>query len=146
MTSIVAIDLSRQHTFDTSSMAEWRSLCAARHSVLLEGPDGPMEAALVRLTPYLGQTVAWKRPGAPFEPPIGKCRALVLQDVGALDRGEQARLLAWLDDPSRRPQVIATTAYPLFPLVACGRFDEGLYYRLNVMLLHVDDVSFRSPT
>jgi hypothetical protein len=120
-------------------MVEWRSLCAERHSVLLEGPDKAMKAALVRLTPHLSEPVAWARPGARFEPPIGECGALVLQDVGALDFGEQARLLAWLDDPSRRPQVIATTVYPLFPLVACGRFDEVLYYRLSVMLLHVDD-------
>jgi transcriptional regulator of aromatic amino acid metabolism len=33
---------------------------------------------------------------------------------------------------------VCTTARPLFGLVVGGLFDVDLYYRLNVMLLHVD--------
>jgi hypothetical protein len=33
---------------------------------------------------------------------------------------------------------VCTTARPLFGLVVSGLFDVDLYYRLNVMLLHVD--------
>ena len=37
-----------------------------------------------------------------------------------------------------RKQVVATTAHPLFPLIARGLFDEVLYYRLNITLMRID--------
>jgi Sigma-54 interaction domain len=62
----------------------------------------------------------------------------VLQNIAALDRPDQARLRVWLDDPTRRTQVVSTTAYPLFPLVDCHVFDATLYYRLNLVRFCVD--------
>ena len=46
-------------------------------------------------------------------------------------------LLTWID-ASPDVQIVSTTAYRLFALVARGRFDAALYYRLNVILLNVD--------
>jgi len=72
----------------------------------------------------------------PLELPTGECGALVLGNVCALDRHEQAALLRWLD--VGRKQVVSATAQPVFPLIARGLFDEALYYRLNVMRLSID--------
>jgi transcriptional regulator of acetoin/glycerol metabolism len=72
----------------------------------------------------------------PLELPTHGCGALVLRNVGALDRYEQAALLRWLD--GERKQVVSTTAHPLYPLVARGLFDEALYYRLSVLRMTID--------
>ena len=72
----------------------------------------------------------------PLVLPTDACGALVLQNVCALDRHEQAALSRWLD--ASRKQVVATTVDPLFQLVARGLFDEALYYRLNTMLMRID--------
>jgi len=72
----------------------------------------------------------------PLELPTDECGALVIRNVSALDRHEQAALLRWLEGD--RKQVVATSVDPLFPLIARKRFDEALYYRLNVMLLRID--------
>jgi sigma54-dependent transcription regulator len=105
--------------------------------VLLEGPAASTDAVLRLLAPHLRGPVMWKTRGVPFDVPAGDIGALILQDVDGLSAHEQSRLLTWID---ARPdaQIISTTAYRLFGLVARGRFDAALYYRLNVILLNVD--------
>ena len=118
------------------STPEWVSLCAGGCNVLLEGSDESTESAVLFLAPYLCAPVVWKPPHAPFALP-SQCGALVLQNVAALSRQEQAELLRWLENSTVRTQVVSTTVQPLFPLVDRGLFDEALYYRLNVILLCV---------
>jgi hypothetical protein len=145
VTGIVNVALSQPRTLGVGSMLEWCSVCAARQNMLLEGPAAWTEAVLFLLEPHLRTPVAWRRPRAPFALPTGECGALVLENVAALGGGEQARLLAWLDDPSHRTQLVSTTPRALFPLVMRGLFDETLYYRLNVLLLQVDARDQRGP-
>ena len=138
---MVDVDVSEPQSSSLPSMAEWRSICASRHNVLLEGPQACTEAVLHLLKPYLDKPVTLKRSGAPLELHTAKRGALVMHDIGAFSGLEQDRMLGWLDDPQSRAQVVCTTTEPLFPLVARGLFDETLYYRLNVILLQLT----RSP-
>ena len=138
---IVDVDVSEPQSSSLPSMAEWRSICASRHNVLLEGPLACTEAVLHLLKPYLDKPVTLKRSGAPLELHTAKRGALVMHDIGAFSGVEQDRMLEWLDDPQSRAQVVCTTTEPLFPLVTRGLFNETLYYRLNVILLQLT----RSP-
>jgi len=108
------------------------------HNMLLEGPEASTGAVLRLLVPRLCEPVVWKRGGEPFARPTGEIGTLILEDASNLDRDGQAQLLQWLDDVNPRPRIVCTTARPLFGLVESGLFDVDLYYRLNVMLLHVD--------
>ena len=110
----------------------------AHHNMLLEGPEASTGAVLRLLVPRLCEPVVWKRGGEPFARPTGEIGTLILEDASNLDRDGQAQLLQWLDDVNPRPRIVCTTARPLFGLVESGLFDVDLYYRLNVMLLHVD--------
>ena len=105
--------------------------------MLVEGPEASIQAALELLTPYLREPVTWLQRGIPQALPAGRSGALVVQNIAAMDRQDQARLRVWLDDPAHRSQVVSTSAYPLFPLVDCGLFDAQLYYRLNVVRFSV---------
>jgi hypothetical protein len=121
-----------------ASTPEWRSVCTRYHCMLLEGPEFVTETVLSFLSPHLRTPVIWTHKQLPREFPAGPCGALVLRDVVALGRKEQARLRGWLDDPRGPTQVVSTTEDPLFPWVARGHFDEVLYYRLNVIRLCVN--------
>ena len=121
-----------------ASTHEWRSVCTRHHCMLLEGPDDVTETVLLHLKPHLRTPVVWTRSQLPRDFPAGQCGSLVLRNVAALGRKEQARLLGWLDAPHGPTQVVSTTAHPLFSSVARGRFDDVLYYRLNVIRLCVD--------
>jgi len=134
MLDITGLDSAPLLEFSLSCTAEWRS---PQHNVLLEGPETSTEATLRLLAPHLRAPVIWKPRGAPFEPPTSDVGALILEDVDGLSWDEQTRLLAWID-ATPHAQVVSTTAHSLFTLVARGRFDVALYYRLNVVLLDVN--------
>jgi hypothetical protein len=115
---------------------EWRSVCAWRHNVMLEGPAQATDNLLRLLGPHLHAPAVRTCGRVPLALPAVGCGALVLHDVSALDSREQAALASWLD--AGGTQVVSTTAHPLLPMIADGVFDEALYYRLNVMLLSID--------
>jgi hypothetical protein len=78
------------------------------------------------------------RTGEPLVlPPAARARTLILQDVGALTRADQHRLLDWLDRAAGRTQVVSTTPASLWPRVQSGAFIDRLYYRLNTVCMDV---------
>ena len=87
------------------------------------------------LVPFLSEPIVWRRPGEALELGAGPFRTLIVEDVGALDAEEQTRLGGRLDGARRPVQVLSTNREALFSLVTRGRFDEPLYYHLNVVLL-----------
>jgi DNA-binding NtrC family response regulator len=63
---------------------------------------------------------------------------LLLREVHALgtaDQAEVARVVGAPGEarPTNAPRIISTTSVSLFDRVRKGAFDEGLFYRLNVM-------------
>ena len=124
-------------TPDTVYETEWRSLRTRPCNLLLEGSEAATTAMVLQLRPHLRAPIVWKQRGASLLLPAGEGDTLILQDVASIGPSEQQRLLKWLDEMARPVQIVSTTETPLFPLVARGRFDSALYYRLNVMLLHV---------
>ncbi len=107
-----------------------------QHTAILAGPEHATESLLLLLQPSLRAPTIWKRAPTPLELPTDESGALVLRNLSALERDEQAALLRWLD--TDRVQVVSTTVDPLFPLIAQGLFDEALYYRLNTTLMRID--------
>jgi hypothetical protein len=105
--------------------------------VLLEGPVAATDAVLLLLQPHIREPILWNRPQAPLNLPSGETHALILREAAALSGDDQRRLLEWLGGAGAGTQIVSTTERPLFTLVADGLFDRALYYRLNVMLLHV---------
>ena len=128
---------------DPSLLLEFSLRCTAErrhphHNMLLEGPEASTAAVLRLLVPRLCKPVIWKRRGEPFELPTCEIGTLILEDVSNLDAVGQTQLLRCLNDVNPRPRIVSTTVHPLYGLVVTGLFDANLYYRLNVMLLHVD--------
>ena len=120
------------------SATHLRYATIAQHSIMLEGPAVSIDAMLSILAPYLREPVTWNPPGTRLRLPADGCGALVLQNVSGLNRIDQARLLAWLNDPAHQTQIISTTVSPLFPKVWANQFDAALYYRLNVVRCPLD--------
>ena len=121
---------------ELTTTPEWHSVSSRQHNAILQGPEHATERLLLLLQPYIRTPAIWTRAPLPLDPPTYECGALVLRNVRALDRREQAALSRWLD--AERRQVISTTTHPLFPLVEAGLFDQELYYRLNIVLMRID--------
>ena len=135
VTSVADVGLSQALPPELISTPEWHSVCNRWHNAMLEGPERVTEGLLLLLAPYLRAPALWKRAPTPLELPTGECGSLVVRNISALDKDGQAALLRWLE--TGRKHVISTTAHPLFPLTACGLFDEALYFRLNVMRVSI---------
>lgn len=113
---------------------DWQLLVTARPNTLLEGPCEATDAIVGEAMEWLAEPHAtWGGAAASSTRPA----TLVVRSVSALDQDQQQALLAWLDAPGNRMQVISTTIDPLYPLVSRGAFLANLYYRLNVLLLDV---------
>ena len=133
MTAAVAID----DTLMNPNEPEWRILRAHRLNVLLEGPAIATTAVLRLLQPHLPEPIRWHQPRRALRFPSVETGALILKDVTALSLDDQRRLLEWIVRTGSQTQIVSTTDRPLFALVTRGLFDEALYYRLNLMLLHI---------
>ena len=137
MNAALIADLSRLRRLAPDCATEWDSVNTAHLNVLLEGTRRATEMAVVLMKPHLKKPFFWRRPGEAFEVHCGRRGTIILEDVATLSSDEQVKLRSWLDESRPPVQIVATTTSPLYPLVESGRFDGGLYYRLNVMLLRV---------
>jgi Sigma-54 interaction domain len=117
-------------------------LRAMRPNILIIGRNDAVDPAVMALVGELPGTVSYVAPNAP--PPEEQsgddAGMLIVPDVAALSAERQHEWLAWLNDPdARRPQIVATSPVPLYPMVVKETFLEALYYRLNTILLDVQD-------
>ena len=96
-----------------------------------------LDAAIDRLFQFLRAPVHKCVLPGPLSLPSGCAGTLVLRDVAALDGEQQQQLLEWLDENAGRVQVVSATERTLFAEVERGRFNAGLYYRLNTVLEEV---------
>ena len=123
-------------------LSEVRALLRTAHAnVLLIGSEAAVVDILEALRPNCQQPVETCETGSfmALSPP-SQAGTLILRDVGNLTHEGQRRLMEWLDDNARdRIQVIATNASALWPLVRDGSFADALYYRLNVIYIHLTD-------
>jgi hypothetical protein len=111
---------------------DWSVLRTSDANVLVSGSREATRAFVVAAIRHLNGPVYQPSSGdaLPIAPAGG---TMILQDVDALDRVQQQRLLRWLDEPrSGRMQVISVSATRLYDLVKAGTFLDALYYRLNV--------------
>jgi hypothetical protein len=106
-----------------------------RPNVLLIGPTRVVDSAVNCLVMGAGAPVWFWTPAQPIQ--RAERAIVVIRDAGILAPREQAAWLEALDRPlCERPlQVIATNSFAIFPLVQRGLFLDGLYYRLNSMLV-----------
>jgi Sigma-54 interaction domain len=116
---------------------EWRMLRAIRPNILVIGAADFVESTVSAIVAELPGPVSYLRPNAP--PPVMEhAEMLVMPDVGSLSEDRQREWLTWLSEMDvRRPQIVATSGVPVYPLVKKEQFSGTLYYRLNTILLDV---------
>jgi hypothetical protein len=119
------------------SAADSAALRVYRPNLLIEGPLLGRGQLLAQLHPHIPTAVARHTAGGALALTIATTRILV-HDVDTLSAIDQANLRAWMTSGvDVRRQVVSTSEHSLYALVKSKRFCDDLYYRLNVMLVHV---------
>ena len=129
----------RKPVFRVTPPADWRMLLRKRTNVLVTGPDTAL-GAFVRMAQSEMREPILSCSGARLPAMDGDIKTLIIADVSTMSGANQKRLREWLEQqPERDRQVIALTSVPLFALVTSKAFDASLYYRLNTILLELQE-------
>ena len=127
----------RRPTFRTVPSNDWRALLRTRANLLVNGPTSALTAFAQMAQSEMREPIRSVCPPLPAF--LGEVRTLIITDVAGLDRVDQRRLIAWLDERRNAGlQVVALASPPLFSLVSTNRFDTQLYYRLNTISLEIE--------
>lgn len=112
-----------------------------RTNLLVVGDEDVVVTLVTSLWPSLATPIVVRNRGehlqlSPASRPVG---TIVIVDVDTLTSPEQRVLYDWMAG-NGRTQIVSTASKSLEPLLEAGAFNEGLYYRLNVVM-----VDLRSP-
>src|SRR5213080_2233137 len=99
--------------------------------LLVECDPGGFEALAAQAAALCVPPVRWCRIPGPLQLPVDRRGALLLNDVAALSIEDQISLFDWLGGGAGDLRVISGTSSPMAPLLASGRFLEGLFNRLG---------------
>ena len=120
------------------STDSWQVLQALRPNVLVIVPDPQQRTHTLDAILNGSRTPVWRCESGPLSLPDREVGTLVVPDASVLTLDEQRLLLAWAER-HRTTQVVTVTPVPLYPAVAAGTFLDGLYYRLNVLVITDED-------
>jgi hypothetical protein len=112
---------------------DWIVLHRARRNALVIGQTETLDAFCDLLRSMRSGPHACTD-GRELRLPQTPCRMLFVRNVGYLKFSDQSCLERWLSDDGGRTQLIATSNFPIFPLVEQHVWTETLYYRLNVVM------------
>ena len=106
-------------------------------NLFVVGAEDQVAKLITSLWPCLATPIAVRDRGeplrlAPTSPPVG---TMVIYDVDTLTRLEQHALKQWLRVENPGARIVSSASAPLWPMVEAGAFNDGLYYRLNVVTI-----------
>lgn len=138
--------MNSPETTSFSDLALLRMLSSRSHrpNLMVMYKNAPVESVVEQLAPAWEAPIQVRRfPGILDLPPY-MYGTLVLADIDQLTIGQQIWLSDWLGRKGNDVQVVSITRAPMDELVFEGRFLEGLFYRLNtVVVREMDDRRYR---
>ena len=133
--------MNSPETTSFSDLALLRMLSSRSHrpNLMVMYKNVPVKSVLEQLAPAWEAPIQVRRfPGVLDLPPY-MYGTLVLADIDQLTIGQQIWLSDWLGRKGNDVQVVSITRAPMDELVFEGRFLEGLFYRLNTVVVREKD-------
>jgi hypothetical protein len=129
--------MTSPETASFSEMALLQLLTAQsrRPNLLIMNTGATLESVLDRLTSVCRPPFRVCRLPGHLELPLVGDGTLVLANIDQLSIGQQITLLDWLSRDGKGAQIVSVTSARLSDLIAEGRFLEGLFYRINTVVV-----------
>lgn len=108
-------------------------------NVMLVGSAGAAKELITIFEPHLALPVVEWDPCASADPPSLSYGTVIVWNVDQMQPPEQQRLDAFVRDHWRGVQIVSVAEGELFDRVQRGDFLETLYYRLNLVRIHVNE-------
>jgi DNA-binding NtrC family response regulator len=129
--------MTSPETVSFSEMALLQLLTAhsRRPNLLIVNKGAALESVLDRLNSVCRPPFRVCRLPGRLELPQVSEGTLVLGNIEQLTIGQQIALLDWLSRDGKSVQIVSVTGAPLSDMIAEGRFLEGLFYRINTVVV-----------
>jgi hypothetical protein len=140
--------MNSPETTSFSDLALLRMLSSRSHrpNLMVMYKNAPVKSVVEQLAPAWEAPIQVRRfPGILDLPPY-MYGTLVLADIDQLTIGQQIWLSDWLGCKGNDVQVVSITRAPMDELVFEGRFLEGLFYRLNTVVVRETDARRYLPS
>lgn len=131
---------------DTESFSDitlLRMLSSRNHrpNLMIVGKRASLESVLQQLTAVCASPIWVCRLPGTLDLQTDIRGTLVLGDIDQLTINQQITLSDWLARKGNEVQVVSVTRAPMTELVADGRFLEGLYFRLNTVVIRATNLA-----
>ena len=132
---MLAMNLPDTVSFSDTALLRMLSSRNHRPNLLIENRHASFEGVLQQLASVCESPLwATRFPGV-LDLHNGLSGTLVLGDIERMTLSQQVVLSDWLARKGSDVQVVSVTRAPMPELIADGRFLEGLYFRLNTVMI-----------
>lgn len=134
----VVLRSNRQWRDAQSDITDHDLARTSKANVFVVGAEDETAELVASLRPCLFTPIVVRRRGEPLRlEPVAPAGTIVVYDVETLTSEEQDTLNQWLAAARGRVRVVSCASRPLLPAVEAGDFNDALYYRLNVVTIHL---------
>jgi sigma-54-interacting transcriptional regulator len=135
----VVLRSNRQWRDANSAVTDHDLARTSKANVFVVGAEDETAELVASLRPCLFTPIVVRRRGEPLrlEPAAAPAGTIVVYDVETLTSEEQDALNQWLGAARGRVRVVSCASRSLLPAVEAGDFNDALYYRLNVVTIHL---------
>jgi len=111
-----------------------------RPNLMIVNRHASLESVLQQLTAVCEAPMWVSRFPGTLDLPTDFKGTLVLGDIDQLMIGQQIRLFDWIARKGNDVQVVSVTRAPMMQLIEDGRFLEGLFFRLNTVVIRATNL------
>jgi hypothetical protein len=122
-------------SFSDTTLLRMLSSRNHRPNLLIENKRASLEGVLQQLAAVCESPLRFCRFPGVLDLNVDIGSTLVLGDIDRMTIGQQVTLSDWLGRKGNAIQVVSITRAPMTELIADGQFLEGLYFRLNTVVI-----------
>lgn len=129
--------MTSPHTVSFSDTTLLRMLSSRNHrpNLLIQNSGANLESVLRKLSAVCELPIKVCRFPGILDLEVDGRSTLVLADVDQMTMGQQVMLSDWLGRAGKRVRVVSITRAPMTERITEGLFLEGLFFRLNTVVI-----------
>jgi DNA-binding NtrC family response regulator len=142
---MLALSSPETVSFSDTSLLQMLSSHRRRPNLMIVNEGASLGTVLEQLSGVCETPLAICRFPGHFDIEPGVKGTVVLANIEQMTLGQQLQLFDWLSHKDSETQVVSITRAPMTDLIEDGRFLEGLYFRLNTVVIRAVNIGEYSP-
>jgi len=142
---MLALSSPETVSFSDTSLLQMLSSHRRRPNLMIVNEGASLGGVLEQLSDVSETPLTICRFPGHFDVEPGVKGTVVLGNIEHMTLGQQLQLFDWLSHKDGETQVVSITRATMTELIEDGRFLEGLYFRLNTVVIHAVNLGEYCP-